>query len=194
MNVTRATDHNRWNELAKRIDRTGEEMAPCTRCARSGRRCVALENDSNAAKCAECTRQRKSCDVKSRNAMPSLSDWSSIDRQRQKLKDEEERAWVLQQEAAARILRLRKLQRQLDAREKDLIRSGLNSMAELEEKEKVEEAERLEREAVVNELLSQTTPALDSAFDPFDPSLDAFAAEWPASGSVGGTPQASSGS
>ncbi|CAG8983016.1 hypothetical protein HYALB_00014084, partial [Hymenoscyphus albidus] len=138
MNTTRASEHKRWIELSKRIDRSGKEMAPCARCERSGRKCVALATTSEPNKCSECTRQKKSCDVKSRNRMPSLSDWSSIDQQRRKLQDEEELAWQSQQEAIAKVLRLRRLQRQLDEREQQLIRSGLNSMAELEEKEEKE--------------------------------------------------------
>jgi hypothetical protein len=105
-------------------------------------------------------------------------------------------AWRSQQEAAAKVLRLRKLQRQLDERKKDLIKSGLNSIAELEEKERKEAEERREREAVVEELLAQPTPPIDPGFDffAFDPFLNPYSAAWPPVDASGGTSQASRGS
>jgi hypothetical protein len=93
------------------------------------------------------------------------------------------------------VLRLRKLQRQLDEREKDLIKSGLNSIADLEEKEKKEAEERREREAAVEELLAQPTPPIDPNLDFFayDPSLDPYSVAWPPVDAGGGSSQASQG-
>src|SRR5689334_21835438 len=97
-------------DAALRIDRTGFEMAPCTRCSKAKveRRCVAL---GGGDKCSECVRQGKPCDVKEKNRMPSSFDWESLDKQRRRLREEEE-------EAMAKILRLRKQQRFLDDRER----------------------------------------------------------------------------
>lgn len=90
--------------LGKRIERLGVEMVSCSRCEKTGKRCVGMRVGPHVGRCAECCRQGKTCDVKERNRMPSDSDWESIDRQRQLLRDEEE-------EAMAKILRLRKQQR-----------------------------------------------------------------------------------
>src|SRR4051812_14284978 len=92
--------------LALRIDRSisAEEMSPCDFCRLHKRRCVVDSREST--RCSECVRKkRSSCNYSAR--LPSLNDWSSLDRQRQRLRDEEE-------EAMAKILRLRKQQRLLD--------------------------------------------------------------------------------
>jgi hypothetical protein len=67
-------------ELAIRIYRVGTKMAPCTRCENSNQRCVALPQEGkNNDCCAEYTCFRKLCDIRSRNRMPLVSEWSSID-------------------------------------------------------------------------------------------------------------------
>jgi hypothetical protein len=134
--------------LAFRIERSSAaiEMAPCSFCRRHGRRCIAVEpqasDDVKSSRCSECVRHRRpKCDYTSK--LPSLRDWESIDRQRQKLKAEEE-------EAMAKILRLRKQQRFLDDREQEMLRRGLSTLEELDQAEASEkvETERLEAQAL----------------------------------------------
>jgi hypothetical protein len=120
-------------DLANRIERGGFEMSPCSFCQRTGRRCVVSSPD--ASRCAECVRQgRGSCNFQ--DDSPSTNEWISLDRQRERLRSEEE-------EAMAKILRLRKQQRFLDNREKEMLRRGLRSLDELDA---AEEEERLEKE------------------------------------------------
>ncbi|CAG8976241.1 hypothetical protein HYALB_00012008, partial [Hymenoscyphus albidus] len=112
-------------------------MAPCTRCEKSvdfegrPRRCVAIP-DSKYNRCAECSRQGKPCDYRERNQMPTLSDWASIEKQKERFEEEEERAAAQAQEAMARVARIRKQKRLLLAREKKMILAGLNSLDELD--------------------------------------------------------------
>jgi hypothetical protein len=133
--------------LGNKIERNGIEMAPCTRCERVKRRCVAIpstDDETASKRCAECARQgRSSCDYVERNRMPSVSDWASLDRQLARLDEEEEKAIAVSQEAMAKILRLRKEKAFLKAREKKMIEAGLGSLDELDA---LEERERLERE------------------------------------------------
>ncbi|CCD48656.1 hypothetical protein BofuT4_P110400.1 [Botrytis cinerea T4] len=56
-------------------------MVACSRCEKSNKRCVGMKIGPNVGRCAECCRQGKTCDVRERNQMPSVSDWESIDRQ-----------------------------------------------------------------------------------------------------------------
>jgi len=143
--------------LALRIDRSigAEEMAPCDYCQRHRRRCVV--DSSVSTRCSECVRHKLNrCNYTSK--LPSMNDWSSLDRQRQKLRNEEE-------EAMAKILRLRKQQRLLDDREKEMVRRGCETLDELdaaEASEKVMLEEQLAR--------SRTLAEASSFFD--DPTLD----------------------
>ncbi|TVY12480.1 hypothetical protein LARI1_G009638, partial [Lachnellula arida] len=195
-------------ELSLRIDRVGNEMAPCTRYEKSDRRCVALPEDGkNSDRCAECARNGKSCDVRARNRMPSLSDWASIDRQRQRIRDERD-------EAMAKILRLSRQEKVLEEREKKMIRAGLNSLDELdaleesERKEKEEEeskekeqAEQEARQATFFDGAGSSEGPLGSDFflDPADPALAAALSAYDPNdpywqGAGPGTPQTSQGS
>lgn len=187
---------------ALRIDRSGIEMSPCTRCenARVTRRCVAVKD---GAKCSECTRQGKTCDVIEKNRMPSFSDWESLDRQRQRLDEEEEEAISKSQEAMAKILRLRKQKRFLAEREQEMLRRGLSTLNELdeaEEKEKEEEEKRKAEEARKSaELAGTERPSSDGPADPlYDPmdvlSLDPADPLWEDLGFVDGNWQVASGS
>jgi hypothetical protein len=127
--------------------------------------------------------------------MPTASDWVSLDRQRRKLRDEEE-------EAMAKILRLRKQQRFLDDREQEMIRRGLSSLDELDEaedkeKKEKEEAERREQQAAP----SSSDVSGDLLGDPAGYSGAAFGVDLPLSPSfwdnlefVGGTASEGQGS
>ena len=166
-------------------------MVACSRCEKSNKRCVGMKIGPNVGRCAECCRQGKTCDVRERNQMPSVSDWESIDRQRQRLRDEEE-------EAMAKILRLRKQQRFLDEREKKMIAAGLSSMDELDA---LEEKEKLEKERVDKETadVAAPVPSGSPSFDFFgsslpplsDAELEALLADV---GTSGGMPVVSQGS
>ena len=54
--------------LAQRIASTGIEMPPCSYCSLNGETCVVAKGKS--ARCSECTRRGRKCDVEG----PSLSD------------------------------------------------------------------------------------------------------------------------
>ncbi|KAJ8063461.1 hypothetical protein OCU04_007337 [Sclerotinia nivalis] len=136
-------------------------MPLCSLYERQERKCIVSASDS--ARCTECIRQGKKCDVRS----PSESDWDSLDRQKAKLKQEEE-------EAIAKILRLRKQKRFLLKRESDMLCRGLctlDELVELEEKERLEK-ERIEKEKErSNSGLSVFAEANLSVFDNFDSSF-----------------------
>lgn len=164
--------------LALKVERLGDEMSPCSFCVRNKRRCVAASSQSS--RCSECCRAgRMKCDYTEK--LPSVNDWASIDRQRQKLRAEEE-------EAMSKILRLRQQQRFLDEKEKEMLKRGLATLDELDAAEEAERqlAESLEASAAA---LADAGSFLD------DPCLDpaAFAglpeAFWANLGVVGGNPE-----
>ncbi|RAL67223.1 hypothetical protein DID88_007998 [Monilinia fructigena] len=113
----------------------------------------------------ECIRSSKKCDVQG----PSESDWESLSRQKERLDQEEE-------DAMAKILRLRKQKSFLLKRESEMLRRGLRALDELVE---AEEKERLEKEKIEKERVEEETANVDAAsapigsssFDFFDPSL-----------------------
>ena len=97
-------------------------MSPCSHCRRSKRRCVA--SSFLASRCAECMRMgRSNCDYTTK--LTSVNDWASLDRQRQKLRDE-------RNATMAKLLRLSKQERFIDEREKAMIERGLASLDELD--------------------------------------------------------------
>ena len=146
--------------LALRIDKSGEEMSPCGFCVRTKKRCVA--SGPKSTRCSECVRHRKTnCDFTEK--LPSLSSWASLDRQRKKLRDEEE-------EAMMKIIRLRKQQRLLDDKEQRMIELGVSTLEELDAKER-EEQEEASRQEARAAALTEASAFLESPF--IDP--DAFA-------------------
>ncbi len=187
-------------------------MAPCSRCEKSGKECVA-PRDPKHSRCAECVRHGRTCDVRQMNRMPSVHEWETLEDKRRKLRAQKREAAARLQEATARLLRLETEEDTLDQREQKMIAAGLNSLDELDAAEELERKERAEaeeqrekeeREKVLEDLLAQPTPPSDSTFgqvaDPalFDPSFDlsnlpsgSGVADW---GFGGGTPQASQGS
>ncbi|PQE30339.1 hypothetical protein CJF32_00008237 [Rutstroemia sp. NJR-2017a WRK4] len=176
--------------LGNKIERNGVEMAPCSRCERVKRRCVVLpstDGDSASKRCAECARQgRSSCDYVERNRMPSVSDWTSLDRQLAKLDEEEERAIAVSQEAMAKILRLRKEKAFLKARERKMIEAGLGSLDELDA---AEEKERLEKEQAEQAPPEANPSEVDPSIFELPPMSDSELSAWlAAEGSSGGIP------
>ncbi|OBT49574.1 hypothetical protein VE04_10255 [Pseudogymnoascus sp. 24MN13] len=139
--------------LALRIDKTSEEMSPCRFCVQTKKRCVA--SGPKSTRCSECVRHRKTnCDFTEK--LPSVSSWASLDRQRRKLRDEEE-------EAMMKIIRLRKQQQLLDDKEQRMIELGVSTLEELDAKEKEEQEESLLQEARVA-ALTEASAFLESPF------------------------------
>ena len=105
-------------------------MPPCSRCEKKELKCI-VSDDSK--RCNECVRTNARCDA----GGPSAVEWEKLEREERRLQEEEE-------EAMAKILRLRKQQRLFRSRAKDMLRRGLKTMDELDE---AEEKERKEAEA-----------------------------------------------
>lgn len=175
--------------LARKIESCGLEMIPCSRCRKQNRKCVVDKESS--ARCAECVRSKCSCDVKSdswETNVPSVGDWESIAKQKERLEEQEE-------EAMAKILRLRKQRKLLLRREAEMAKRGLQFLDELdavEEKERKEKEEAEQRAAVASN--SPADPSGDLLDDPLAFSGVAFGGDLPLSPSfwesldyVGGT-------
>ena len=83
--------------LAAAIDLFGDKMEhPCTRCHKQKKTCVVDSSDSSESRrCSECVRSKVRCDLRDDpwdKHVPSLSDWASIEKQKQKLEEQEEEA------------------------------------------------------------------------------------------------------
>jgi len=83
-------------------------MPPCSRCEKKQLKCI-VSNDSK--RCNECVCTNARCDA----GGPSASEWEKLEREERRLQEEEE-------EAMAKILRLRKQQRLFRSRAKDMLR------------------------------------------------------------------------
>ena len=68
--------------LALRIERSSNEMAPCSYCRRHKRRYIAVEplpGETISTRCAKCVRYRRpKCDYTFK--LPSSRNWESIDK------------------------------------------------------------------------------------------------------------------
>ncbi|KAF7863805.1 hypothetical protein EAF04_006770 [Stromatinia cepivora] len=157
MPIIKSTSVHTDTFLARRVERSGIEREPCELCLNSDRRC--LVDSSESKRCAECIRNKKGrC-----NPGPEImTSYESLDRQQERLRQEEE-------EAMAKILRLRKQQAFLRKREKEMIRRDVRTLEELDA---LEEKERLEKERVEKgKEISASSPAAPNSFA-FDSSLD----------------------
>lgn len=114
--------------------------------------------------------------------VPSLGDWESIARQKANLEEQEE-------EAMAKILRLRKQRKLLVRREAEMSRRGLKFLDELDAAENKERVEEEKREAE-RQQLTATSAAFGDFLLPEDPA-DPF---WATLGSAGETAGSSQGS
>ena len=185
--------------LAQAIESSGVEMIPCSRCRLDGYRCVKDLSRSDRSRCSECVRARSSCDAEFPlsedwdREVPREGDWRALDRQEERLRSEEE-------EAMAKILRLRKQQKLLRERRQRMADRGLKYLDELDA---LEEKERLENERGEKEKemasASVAGPSDDSfAFDSsLDPSILASMDSpsfWVNSGISGEMPPTSQGS
>lgn len=88
-------------------------------------------------------------------AAPSLAEWERLRVEEARLEAEEELAAQQEQEAFARRMRLRRMQKLLKTRGGEMLRRGLATMEELEA---VEEKERKERE---EKAVTQAEPVMD---------------------------------
>lgn len=155
MTLSKHTKIKERLSLSQRISTTGVEMPPCGHCQKKQTKCII----SDASKrCSECVRTNARCDA----GGPSASDWEKLEREERRLQEEEE-------EAMAKILRLRKHQRLFRSRAKDMLRRGLKTMDELDE---AEERERKEAEAALACQLSPPPTTSDVVVS----ELDLFAA------------------
>src|SRR5438477_2337576 len=123
--------------LADQILRLGVVMHPCSRCSSSGGSCLVAQG---SLKCSSCTRSGVGCDVLE---MPSGAQFDRIGREKRRLQAEldSEREALLK--SLAKTARLEKQKASLERREADLLRRGVETVEELE---RLEESERLERE------------------------------------------------
>jgi len=174
------------------IEDNGDKMIPCSTCRRRNRKCVVAPDRSD--RCSECIRAKVPCNVKASLAdmwedeVPSMTDWESIEKQEEKLREQEE-------EAMSKILRLRKQQRLLCQRRDEMAKRGLKFLDELDA---AEEKERKEKElAQAAQTTDTSVPTVEPILDPdlaaalgaYDPS-DPF---WVTLDFDGETPQASQG-
>lgn len=185
--VTKRKTSERY-ALARKIETHGSEMPPCSLCVKQNRKCV-VDNEWSA-RCAECVRSKASCDVKPdvwQSNVPSSSDWESIARQKERLEEQEE-------EAMAKILRLRKQRKLLIRREAEMAKRGLKFLDELDAAEERERQEAEKRPLLPSPPSGAAAPGTGpdpfSTFDPaaFSPSY------WLVQGGDGGTPPVAPGS
>src|SRR5438045_491465 len=96
------------NSLAQHVEAYGFDMTPCSNCARNDLNCIRSEDSSQ---CSNCILAKKTCD----SAPITPKQWESLAREERRLQQEEE-------EAMAKILRLRKQQWRLKSKGKDMLR------------------------------------------------------------------------
>ena len=129
--------------------------------------------ESESSRCSECVRSKQKCNVLlddwERN-ITKTSDWESIERQLEKLEEEEEKATAQAQEGMARVARLRKQRALLKSRKKEILCRELKYLDELDA---IKEKEKLEREEAERRALDTPGPTpVSSGVDPeVDPSL-----------------------
>jgi hypothetical protein len=133
--------------LASRIERTGFEMFPCSSCEKGNTKCIVLDKE-NSSRCSECVLRGAKCDAKG----ILVGEWRSLELETDCLEREMESAFAVlrsaQQtalESAARIERLKKQERFLKSKGKDMVRRRLKTMDklnEVKEKEKQREAKQ----------------------------------------------------
>ena len=153
-------------------------MDSCSYCREEKRKCILDRDNPQHTRCSECVRAKKACDavkplVESWELEVSrVSDWETLDKQMEKLDEQEE-------EAMAKILRLRKQKGFLKARRAEMRARGLRYLDELDA---LEEKERKEAEEVAKEVTDEVAPSGPSSQPVFffdDPNLSPFPWEDP---------------
>jgi len=143
-------------KLATAIESMGfEAIGACSLCERQGRKCI-LSEEADSTRCAECVRQGKGhCDA----GGPSSADWDALERQEEKIDEEEEMAM-------AKILRLRKMKARLRQRKREMIRRGLRTLDELEaEEEKERKQAEQDAQLLIPDELADTVAVGEAQFD-----------------------------
>ena len=107
------------DSLSRRVKAHGVVMVPCSYCAQNDLSCI---GSKDSTRCSNCISAKAICDL-----TPFTSkQWEDLEKEERRLQQEEE-------EAMAKILRLRKQQRRLKTKAKDMLRQGLKTMDELDE-------------------------------------------------------------
>ena len=164
--------------LSCEIEERGIRMDPCSYCREEKRKCILDRDNPQHTRCSECVRAKKACDAVKplmeswESEVPRVSDWETLDKQMEKLDEQEE-------EAMAKILRLRKQKGFLKARRAEMRARGLRYLDELDA---LEEKERKEAEEVAKEVTDEVAPSGPSSQPVFffdDPNLSPFPWEDP---------------
>jgi hypothetical protein len=139
-------------------------MYPCSRCEKRNTKCVVSDKE-NSSRYSECVLRKASCDAK---GIP-VSKWQALELETNCLEHEKEVAFAQLEaaqrsalESAARIRRLKKQEKFLKSKGKDMVRRGLKTLDELEEveeKERQMETERATVEAAATQVHGQAVAA-----------------------------------
>ena len=73
--------------LARRIERTGFEMFPCSHCERGNKKCVRSDSEGSG-RCSECVLRGSRCDVEG----SPVGDWKSLEAEEARLRLVEDQA------------------------------------------------------------------------------------------------------
>jgi predicted ribosome quality control (RQC) complex YloA/Tae2 family protein len=146
--------------LAEKIEKKGVVFMPCNHCLKDEQPCVVSRT---SRKCSHCVRHGfLDCDAKEITA----ADFDRLELEKERLRNEirSERkrlqaAALEQQSALAKIIRLERLQEVTEEREGELLRRGVHNIEELE---KLEEAERI----VASLSNSEADPSASGEFSP----------------------------
>ena len=123
--------------LVEYITVIGFDMFLCTNCERNNRVCVLFKREDSSC-CFKCVAYRGLCNVE---GIP-VSDQSSLSREEARLRSKKENAFYVASNALACVARLKKQQKQLRKKGKDMLRYSLQTLDELEEVERGEEKEQ----------------------------------------------------
>jgi hypothetical protein len=148
-------------QLARLIEESVDsmEITPrCGCCERDNLRCIVALDKATSKRCSECVRKKNVCDAMAdpwKRNVPSREDFAALTRQERSYEEQEE-------EAMAKILRLRKQKRLLQKRRVEMSRRGLQFLDELDAAEQKEKdaAEQKEKE-VSEKAITPSSPSFD---------------------------------
>jgi len=159
--------------LACEIEEQGVRMNPCSYCREEKRKCIFDRDNSKHIRCSECVRMKKACNAVKplieswESEVPRISDWESLDRQMEKLDEQEEEALTRlhaqqeemktrQEETLAKLLRLRKQKGFFKARRAKIRARGLQYLDKLDA---LKEKERKEAEKAAKKVTDKVDPS-----------------------------------
>ena len=157
MPCIRSTKYRERIELACWTKNSSYEMPPCSFYERNNRKCFVSEESTC---CGECIHRGTHCDRDG----PSVGDWSSLEREEERLCEVKALALQAVSENAARAQRADKQLEFLRAKGKEMLRRGLQTLDELDGAEEREQQERETAKQVSREV---ATTAPNGSFDPF---------------------------